>query len=185
MIAEKGDDMDKARLTVSAAAATLAVILLAAVALSAVACGSGGASGGGSSSPGGSETVSPVVVEAMGPEDFSVAGYAGKPLVVNFFGSWCGPCNEEAPALAEFAKGNAQAGFVGVALDDSKEDATGFMAEYGLDFPVVIDDGSLAAEYGITGVPTTIFFDSGGAEKDRIIGAASVDMFSASLAKAE
>ena len=36
--------------------------------------------------------------------DFKVADYAGKPLVINYFGSWCGPCNMEAPELATFAK---------------------------------------------------------------------------------
>ncbi len=70
-------------------------------------------------------------VEVLAPADFSVADYAGKPLVVNFFGSWCGPCKAEAPALAEFAAAHPEVQFVGIAVNDSEDAAVGFMNEYG------------------------------------------------------
>jgi len=124
-------------------------------------------------------------VEVIAPADFSVADYAGKPLVVNFFGSWCGPCNAEAPDLATFATDNPDAQIVGIAVDDSESDAAGFMDEYGLTFPLVVDDQSLAGEYGITGVPTTIFFDAQGQEVDRLVGASTLAQFDAGLAKAQ
>ena len=143
-------------------------------AFSAAACGS---------SSGSSGSTAGVAIEA--PGDFSVAKYAGKPLVVNFFGSWCGPCNSEAPDLAEFAKANPGVQLVGVAVNDTEDDATSFMTKYGLSYPVVMDDKSLSAQYGITGVPTTIFFNGGGQEVDRIVGAAALDLFGQSLAKAQ
>jgi thiol:disulfide interchange protein len=59
------------------------------------------------------------------------------------------------------------------------------MEEYGLSFALVIDDTSLGAEYGITGVPTTIFYDAQGQEQDRLIGASTLDQFNAGLAKAQ
>ncbi len=124
-------------------------------------------------------------VEVIAPADFSVADYAGKPLVVNFFGSWCGPCNAEAPDLATFATDNPDAQIVGIAVDDAESDAAGFMDEYGLTFPLVVDDQSLAGEYGITGVPTTIFFDAQGQEVDRLVGASTLAQFDAGLAKAQ
>jgi thiol-disulfide isomerase/thioredoxin len=124
-------------------------------------------------------------VELMQPADFSVADYAGKPLVVNFFGSWCGPCNAEAPALAAFVAAHPGMQFVGVAVEDSGADVTAFMNEYGLTYPVVMDDKSLGSQYGITGVPETLFFDAAGQQQDRIIGAASRDQFEASLAKVQ
>jgi thiol-disulfide isomerase/thioredoxin len=124
-------------------------------------------------------------VEVIAPADFSVADYAGEPLVVNFFGSWCGPCNAEAPDLATFATDNPDAQIVGIAVDDAESDAAGFMDEYGLTFPLVVDDQSLAGEYGITGVPTTIFFDAQGQEVDRLVGASTLAQFDAGLAKAQ
>jgi len=151
--------------------AGLLVAIVLGVALSLAACGSSSGSSGG--------------VRVQAPADFSVAKYAGKPLVVNFFGSWCGPCNSEAPDLATFSKANPAVQFVGIAVNDTESAATSFMSNYGLAYPVVVDDNSLSARYGITGVPTTIFFDSGGREVDRIRGAASLDQFGQSLAKAQ
>ena len=150
----------------------LAIVLSAALLLAA--CGS---SSGSTGSSGG--------VRVQAPADFNVAKYAGKPLVVNFFGSWCGPCNSEAPDLATFSKANPAVQFVGIAVNDTESAATSFMSNYGLAYPVVVDDNSLSARYGITGVPTTIFFDSGGREVDRIRGAATLDQFGQSLAKAQ
>lgn len=126
----------------------------------------------------------PATVDVMAPGDFSLAAYAGQPLVVNFFGSWCGPCNSEAPDLATFAR-DSGAQIVGIAVDDTEADALGFMEEYDLAFPLVIDDNSLGAEYAITGVPTTIFFDAQGQETDRLVGASSLDQFNAAFAQAQ
>jgi thiol-disulfide isomerase/thioredoxin len=154
----------------SIVAGLLAVVVLSGALLLA-ACGSSSGSSGG--------------VRVQAPADFSVAKYAGKPLVVNFFGSWCGPCNSEAPDLATFSKTNPAAQFVGIAVNDTEGDVTSFMTKYGLSYPVVMDDNSLSAQYGITGVPTTIFFNGAGNEVDRIVGAASLDQFGQSLAKAQ
>ena len=154
--------------------AALIVALALGAAFTAVACGTSSGS-----------TASTADVVTLAPGDFSVADYAGKPLVVNFFGSWCGPCNSEAPDLAGFSKAHSEVQFVGVAVNDTESDVASFMAKYGLDYPVVMDDNSLSAEYGITGVPTTIFFSSDGKEVDRMVGAASLDQFEQSLAKAQ
>ena len=154
-------------------AGLLTAVVLGA-ALLAAACGS---------SSGSSGSTAGVAIEA--PSDFNVAKYAGKPLVVNFFGSWCGPCNAEAPDLAMFAKANPGVQFAGVAVNDTEDDSTSFMTKYGLSYPVVMDDNSLSAKYGITWVPTTIFFNGGGQEVDRIVGAAARDQFGQSLARAQ
>jgi thiol-disulfide isomerase/thioredoxin len=124
-------------------------------------------------------------VQVIAPAEFSVAKYAGKPLVVNVFGSWCPPCNLEAPDLAKFAEQNPGAQVVGIASEDTEKDATAFMQKYGLTYPMVLDDGSLVQEFGITAYPTTIFFDAKGQEVDRLVGAAALDQFTASLAKTQ
>jgi thiol-disulfide isomerase/thioredoxin len=123
--------------------------------------------------------------EVMAPADFSVADYAGKPLVVNMFGSWCPPCNAEAPELAAFAEQNPGVQVVGVACEDSESDAVGFMEKFGLTYPLVLDDGTIVQDTGITAYPTTIFYNAQGEETDRIVGAATLDGFNASLAKAQ
>ena len=142
-----------------------------------------GACGGSASS---SSPASSADVEFVSPGDFSVADYAGKPLVVNYFGSWCGPCNAEAPDLSTFVKAQSgTAAFAGVAVDDNESDVVDFMSKYDLSYPVVLDDNSLSAANGVNGVPTTIFYDAGGQEVDRIVGAASLDQLTTSLAKAQ
>jgi cytochrome c biogenesis protein CcmG, thiol:disulfide interchange protein DsbE len=124
-------------------------------------------------------------VTVLAPGDFKVADYAGKPLVVNMFGSWCPPCNLEAPDLGTFAEQNPGAQVVGIACEDTEKDAVAFMQKYGLTYPMVLDDGSLVQEFAITAYPTTIFFDAQGKEVDRLVGAAGLDQFNASLAKAQ
>ena len=125
-------------------------------------------------------------VQFLSPQELSVADYAGKPLVVNYFGSWCGPCNAEAPALSTFSKAQSgKAAFVGVAVNDQQSDVIDFMSKYRLTYPVMLDDNSLSAKDGISGVPTTIFYNASGQEVDRIVGAASLGQFSSSFAKTQ
>jgi thiol-disulfide isomerase/thioredoxin len=158
------------------------VIVVAVVAVAvvlAITAGGGSSDGGAATGSGSSADVA-----VLAPADFELAAYAGEPLVVNFFGSWCAPCNMEAADLATFSQ---QSGvqIVGIAVNDTEEDALAFMDEYGLSFPIVMDDNSLGAEYGITGVPTTIVFDAQGRETDRLVGASSLDQFNAALAQAQ
>ena len=74
---------------------------------------------------------------------------------------------------------------MGIASQDTEKDAGAFMTKYGLTYPLVVDDGSLTAKYGINGWPTTIFYDAAGKEVDRLVGASTLDQFNASLAKAQ
>ncbi|HEY5168973.1 MAG TPA: TlpA disulfide reductase family protein [Thermoleophilia bacterium] len=123
--------------------------------------------------------------QVIKPGAFAVADYAGRPLVVNVFGSWCPPCNAEAPDLAKFSQSNPGAQVVGVASEDTQKAAEDFMVQYGLTYPLVVDDGSLISQFAISAYPTTIFFDAKGKEVDRLVGASTVDQFNASLAKAQ
>jgi cytochrome c biogenesis protein CcmG, thiol:disulfide interchange protein DsbE len=114
---------------------------------------------------------------------FDLAAYRGKPVVVNFFASWCGPCNDEAPDLADFAGSHPEVTFVGVdTFNDPTADANAFLAKYGLTYPVVVDSGGeIAGAWGVDGIPTTVFLDSSGIERDRIVGGADRAAFEASL----
>ena len=125
--------------------------------------------------------------ETIDGATFDLATYRGKPVVINFFASWCGPCNAEAPDLVAFAGSHPEVGFVGVdTFDDPLADAKAFIAKYGITYPVVVDNGSaIAQEWGVDGIPTTVFLDASGVERDRIVGGADTAAFEASLQKAE
>ena len=156
---------------------SLVVFVLALVVLGAGACGSS------TSATPAVGSAAPAAVRFIPLDQFSVATYTGKPLVVNVFGSWCEYCKAEAPDLATFWKANPQVAFVGVATSDTAGAVRSFMGKYGLGYPVVLDDGRLSASWGIQGVPTTIFYNARGREVDRIVGAASLERFQAGLAK--
>ena len=104
--------------------------------------------------------------------DFDSASYAGRPVVVNFFASWCGPCNSEARDLAAFAEAHPEVGFVGVNVSDKLSDARDFASRYGLPFPVVYDaTGEIGQRYRVDGIPMTIFFDATGEQVEAVVGA--------------
>ena len=163
---------------------TRTVHLFVAVALVALAVVAGAAVAGcGSSASTSSSSTSDVQFIPL--DDFAVSDYAGKPLVVNYFGSWCPPCNLEAPELSSWVKNHPDAQFVGVAVEDTEDGAAGFMDKYGLSYPIVLDpQWDNANETGVTGVPETVFYDANGKEVDRLIGATTEAQLDLSYAKA-
>jgi thiol-disulfide isomerase/thioredoxin len=113
-----------------------------------------------------------IVGRTLGGAAFDSATLAGRPVVVNFFASWCPPCNAEAPDLAAFAKAHPEAAFVGVDVNDKLGDAKGFVARYGLPYAVVYDaTGAIGRRYGVDGIPTTMFFDKSGKQVGVVVGA--------------
>jgi thiol-disulfide isomerase/thioredoxin len=113
---------------------------------------------------------------------FDLADTKGKPTVINFFASWCPPCNDEAPDLVAFSEAHPEIEVVGVAVRDQRADTEAFVASYGLAYPVVFDpEGETWTTWGLSGIPTTFFLDADGAVTDTIVGAATRDQFEASL----
>ncbi|HTV73409.1 MAG TPA: TlpA disulfide reductase family protein [Candidatus Acidoferrales bacterium] len=98
-------------------------------------------------------------------EDVSLARYRGKPVYLDFFASWCAPCNQEAPAVGQlYAKYHAR-GLQTIGIDELETvaKAKAFARKYKWKFPVVIDsDGALGPTYGALGLPVHVFIDRHG-----------------------
>lgn len=124
----------------------------------------------------------PLTGTTLDGQAFDLAGTKGQPTVINFFASWCPPCNEEAPDLVAFSEAHPEIAVVGVAVNDEQSKTEEFVAKYGVTYPVVFDaEGGSGADWGVTGIPTTFFLDADGAVTDTIVGAATRDQFEASL----
>lgn len=175
---DEGEIMRSTR-TVNLVAVAALIVLAALGSAVAAACGSS------TSSSSSSAESSASAVQFMSVDEFAVADYAGRPLVVNYFGSWCAPCNFEAPEISSWARSHPDAQIVGVAVEDSEDAVTAFMSEHELTFPVVMDtDWSNANENAVTGVPETLFYDASGQEIDRVIGVTTEAQLDLSYAKA-
>ena len=102
-----------------------------------------------------------------------LADLRGRPVLVNFWASWCAPCVEEFPLLRDAAEAHADDGLalVGIVYQDRSEAARAFMERFGAGWPAAMDPGGeVAANYGIYGPPETFFIDRSGVISSRQIG---------------
>ena len=124
------------------------------------------------------------VVELSGPmpelAGEAVAGgtvepeaYRGRPVVVNFWATWCGPCRQEQPALQRLAQEyEGRVAFVGVNHTDDLAAAREYLREFEVTYPSVFDPaGKIAFDYGIPYLPATVLVDSTGELRYRLLGA--------------
>jgi cytochrome c biogenesis protein CcmG/thiol:disulfide interchange protein DsbE len=130
----------------------------------------------------GSGSVSPTAVGNLAPEfsladldgnPVSLAELRGRPVIVNFWASWCVPCVEEFPLLRDAAARHADDGLVivGIVYRDRTEAARGFMERSGASWIAAMDPDERAAQaYGILGPPETYFIGRDGTIVARHLG---------------
>jgi cytochrome c biogenesis protein CcmG/thiol:disulfide interchange protein DsbE len=121
---------------------------------------------------------------ALGDGRVSLDELDGRPLVVNFWASWCVPCKEEAPRLNAAARRHGgRVAFLGIDVQDFKSDARRFLRRYGVNYVSVRDPGDTTyTAYGLTGLPETYFVDRNGRIAAHVIGAIKTKELDAGLA---
>jgi thiol-disulfide isomerase/thioredoxin len=152
----------------------ISAVITVCVAGSLVAIGVAGTSSGSSpsSAPKPAASFSLPALGASG-QQVALSAYAGKPLVVNFFASWCGPCKTETPRLAAFYRAeHGKMAIVGLDENDTPANALSFTHADQVTYPVGFDPEMTAASaYNVGALPQTFFLDARHRVVGRIFGA--------------
>lgn len=112
---------------------------------------------------------------SLDSQEQTLTDLGGKPLILNFWASWCPPCKAEMPAFEEAFQEYSSSGLQIIAINatnqDSLADVSRFVQEYKLSFPILMDQtGEVSKDYLIHSLPTTYFIDKHGIIKEVIIG---------------
>lgn len=165
------------------ASVVLSICLATAVAVGLVAATSGSASPPGHAEP----RAAGFTVTALGHanQHISLSEYAGRPVVVNFFASWCAPCRQETPMLAKFySSERGKVPVIGLDENDSASAALKFVADSAVKYPVGFDPGVQAANaYGVTGLPQTFFLNASHHIVKRVFGALTMKELTAGMSE--
>ena len=96
-------------------------------------------------------------------QHISLAQYAGHPLILNFFASWCEPCQRETPLIARFYRSHRRSVIiVGIDVNDTSSAGLAFTRKMGVAYPVASDPApmAMALSYGVTALPQTFFLNA-------------------------
>ena len=152
---------------------------LAGIALAGSASGASGASGASDKPSQPADVAAPAFslpVLGHSGQQVSLGQYAGRPLIVNFFASWCDPCKTETPLLAKFYRAEkGKVALVGLDENDVLGNAMSFTRADGVTYPVGWDPQfGIASAYGVNALPQTFFLDARHRIVDRIFGAVTL-----------
>ena len=114
-------------------------------------------------------------LENLDGEAISLGSLRGRPVMLNFWATWCGPCRAEMPYIQEVHEDPAwlERGLVILAVNigESASEAQSFMGELGFNFTVILDsEEKVAHAYNISAIPTTFFIDEDGIINDIRVG---------------
>jgi cytochrome c biogenesis protein CcmG/thiol:disulfide interchange protein DsbE len=128
----------------------------------------------------------PFALKAVGSgETIDLDSLRGKPVVLNFWATWCGPCYEEHPTLVANARVLPNVQFVGVVFNDTEDKIMRFLAQRGTAYPTLVDgNGKTAIAYGVGGVPETYFINPAGTIVAKFEGPLTTEALQANLEKA-
>lgn len=137
--------------------------------------------------PAGPQTAPPFSLVDLKGNPVSSEAFRGRPTVINFFATWCPPCQQEIPGFVEVYKKYRAQGFalVGIALDtDTRGKLASFVSERGIEYPVLLGDVETARAYGgVSSIPTTFFVGKNGEIRNVHVGYMDKDAFDAEVRK--
>ena len=113
-------------------------------------------------------------LENLDGQSVSLSDFRGKPVLINFWATWCKPCVHEMPYIQQVYEEWSEKGLVVLAINlgESPFTVKQFLQTYNLTLPVLIDiQGNSAHQYNIMSIPTSFFIDSDGIIRQKIIGA--------------
>lgn len=114
-------------------------------------------------------------IELIGGKQFQLDEQQGKVVLMNIWATWCAPCREETPELVDLYTKYKDQGLVilGVSIDEQGMSVVKpFIEKYEVNYPMVIDDGTIMDKYGPTmGIPTTYIIDKKGSLRYFAVGA--------------
>ncbi len=131
---------------------------------------------GSSQAPGVGKQAPEFRLPGLDGQPVSLSDFRGRPVFVNFWASWCGPCRYEMPFIQEIYEDKrwSDKGLVILAIDmgESRSTAEDFMRSSNLSFPVLLDaDQQVALRYNVRAIPTTFLVDKDGVIQAMKIGA--------------
>lgn len=118
------------------------------------------------------------VAPKVGGQLISLEDYKERPLILNFWASWCPPCRDETPGMERVWRKYKDEGVIilGINVQDGEKEAERYISEFGVTFSNALDlDGSITVDYGITGLPVTFFINKKGFVIGRWVGSISED----------
>lgn len=116
--------------------------------------------------------------------NITLSSLKGKPVVLNFWASWCPPCREEALTLEETWQvyQDRDVTFIGIDIQDREADARAYIEEFGITYPNGPDiGGKITINYGVAGIPVTFFVNREGRIVSRWVGAISEGLLKARI----
>jgi thiol-disulfide isomerase/thioredoxin len=122
-------------------------------------------------------------LEALDGGQLALASLRGKPVLVDFWATWCGPCEQTIPVLVEFQRKYAgRVHVLGVSVDWEREAVAPFARAHGMNYPVLFGDDALAIDYGAPGFPTLFVVDAEGRIASAHVGVMTLAELEASVA---
>jgi cytochrome c biogenesis protein CcmG/thiol:disulfide interchange protein DsbE len=108
-------------------------------------------------------------------ESYHLSELRGQAVLVNLWATWCPPCRQEMPAIQSVYREYREQGFIVLAINitiqDNPLNIMPFMEQYGLTFPVLLDEtGEVSARYGLRSLPTSYFINRDGTIHEVVIG---------------
>ena len=102
------------------------------------------------------------VLQNLQGEPVALDSFRGRPVVLNFWATWCGPCRMEIPSFSKFSEENPNIVVLGLAVDGTVAELEAASKSLGITYPVLQATEEIKAEYGVTTLPTTVIIDPEG-----------------------